>query len=137
MIPREVCNLLDERMAGLSESDLVFPGRRGQHMRHGNFLRRYFRPDVQGLVEAGHWLAKLGSLRFHDLRHTCASLLIAEGVNPKAIQEQLGHSSITVTLDIYRHLYGTEREKVADAREAAFQAGTVSTDRATVTAIGG
>jgi integrase len=42
-------------------------------------------------------------MRFHDLRHTCAALCIALGAHPKAIQERLGHSSITVTLDRYGH----------------------------------
>ena len=43
-------------------------------------------------------------LRFHDLRHTCASLLIEQGAHPKEIQARLGHSSITTTLDRYGHL---------------------------------
>ena len=43
--------------------------------------------------------------RFHDLRHTCAALCISLGAHPKAIQERLGHSSITVTLDRYGHLF--------------------------------
>jgi len=49
-------------------------------------------------------LAGLPEIRFHDLRHTHASLLIAAGVHPKAIQTRLGHSSITVTIDRYGHL---------------------------------
>lgn len=43
-------------------------------------------------------------IRFHDLRHTCASLLLTSGVHPKVVQELLGHSSIKVTLDLYSHL---------------------------------
>ena len=39
--------------------------------------------------------------RFHDLRHTCATLLLTKGVHPKIVQEMLGHSSITITLDLY------------------------------------
>ena len=42
--------------------------------------------------------------RFHDLRHTCASLLLSKGVHPKIVQELLGHSSISITLDIYSHV---------------------------------
>ena len=52
-------------------------------------------------------LAKTGlptTTRFHDLRHWCASLLIAYDVHPKAIQEILGHANITTTLNIYGHL---------------------------------
>ena len=44
------------------------------------------------------------SVRFHDLRHTHASLLLAAGVHPKVVQERLGHSSIAMTLDVYSHL---------------------------------
>ncbi|WP_213509651.1 tyrosine-type recombinase/integrase [Paenibacillus macerans] len=47
---------------------------------------------------------KMRYIRFHDLRHTCASLLLTSGVHPKVVQELLGHSSIKVTLDLYSHL---------------------------------
>jgi len=64
-------------------------------------------------------------LRIHDLRHTCAALLIAEGAHPKAIQEHLGHSSITVTMDIYGHLFPSQMEELATRlgrwREVALQ----------------
>lgn len=52
------------------------------------------------------WLEKAGlpKVRLHDLRHTHASLLLARGVHPKVVQERLGHSSITMTLDLYSHL---------------------------------
>jgi hypothetical protein len=57
-------------------------------------------------------------LRFHDLRHTAAGLLIAQNVHPKVIQSQLGHSSIRVTLDTYGHLLPRLDEEVADGLEA-------------------
>ena len=50
-------------------------------------------------------------MRFYDLRHTHASLLIAEGVHPKKIAERLGHASIKLTMDLYGHLFeGSDRE---------------------------
>ena len=52
--------------------------------------------------------AKLRRVRFHDLRHTYASLLIQTTAPAKYIQEQLGHASIQVTMDVYGHLYGGE-----------------------------
>ncbi|HVM35414.1 MAG TPA: tyrosine-type recombinase/integrase, partial [Actinomycetota bacterium] len=55
------------------------------------------------------------SVRIHDLRHTCASLLIAQGAHPKAIQHHLGHSSISVTLDRHGHLFPDQQDQVADA----------------------
>ncbi len=43
-------------------------------------------------------------IRFHDLRHTHATLLLLAGINPKIVQERLGHASIDMTLDTYSHL---------------------------------
>ncbi|HVL03334.1 MAG TPA: tyrosine-type recombinase/integrase [Acidimicrobiales bacterium] len=78
--------------------DFVFPSSAGGVLRYKMFYKRVFKPAV---VVAGLPTAT----RFHDLRHTCASLCIALGAHPKAIQERLGHSSITVTLDRYGHLF--------------------------------
>ena len=76
--------------------DLIFPNASGQPMDCRNMVNRYFEP---ALKKAG-----LPKIRFHDLRHTYASLLIEQGENIKYIQSQLGHSSPTVTLDVYAHL---------------------------------
>ncbi|MFC1933342.1 site-specific integrase [Chloroflexota bacterium] len=46
----------------------------------------------------------LKAIRFHDLRHTHASLMLKQGIHPKIVQERLGHSSITMTLDTYSHV---------------------------------
>jgi integrase len=43
-------------------------------------------------------------MRFHDLRHTCATLLLSRGVHPKFVQELLGHATIAITLDTYSHV---------------------------------
>jgi integrase len=63
----------------------------------------------------------------HDLRHTAASMLIAQGCHPKVVQEHLGHSSIILTMDRYGHLYPEDRSKVSDALDAAFQSGREAT----------
>ncbi len=78
--------------------NFVFPSPSGGVLHHKMFYKRIFKPAV---VAAG----LPPGLRYHDLRHTCASLCIALGAHPKAIQERLGHSSITVTLDRYGHLF--------------------------------
>ena len=69
--------------------------------------------------------AGLRQVRFHDLRHTFASLLIQQGANPKYIQQQLGHGSISITLDIYSHLFqGDHRhhvDRLDDPRERESQ----------------
>lgn len=48
--------------------------------------------------------AKLPTIRIHDLRHTCASLLLAQDVNPRVVMETLGHSQISLTLDTYSYV---------------------------------
>jgi integrase len=59
--------------------------------------------------------------RFHDLRHSCAALLIAEGAHPKAIMEWLGHSSIQVTLGTYGHLFPNLEASLVDALDDVYQ----------------
>jgi integrase len=60
-------------------------------------------------------------VRIHDLRHTAASLLIAQGAHPKMIQAHLGHASITTTLDRYGHLFPDDMDRLADALDAAYR----------------
>ena len=57
-------------------------------------------------------------LAFHDLRHTCATLLLGEGVNAKIVSEMLGHASITITLNTYSHVLPDMQDSAADAMEA-------------------
>ncbi|CAM4051426.1 site-specific integrase [Saccharibacillus endophyticus] len=52
----------------------------------------------------------LPKIRFHDLRHTHASLLLKQNVHPKIVSERLGHSSVGITLDRYSHTYGIDYE---------------------------
>jgi integrase len=59
--------------------------------------------------------------RFHDLRHTCATLLLTKGVHPKIVQELLGHSSISITLDTYSHGLPNMQEKAVRAMEDIFE----------------
>ena len=59
--------------------------------------------------------AGLQRIRFHDLRHSAATLLLSLGANPKVVQEVLGHSQIGVTIDVYAHVLPTmQREAMAD-----------------------
>jgi integrase len=63
--------------------------------------------------------AGLQKIRFHDLRHTFASLLIDQGENIKYIQSQLGHASPTITLDVYAHLMKKKNPESAKRLERA------------------
>jgi integrase len=58
-------------------------------------------------------------VRVHDLRHTCASLLLAQGVDARTIMETLGHSTITMTLDTYAHVMSTTLKAAADRMDYA------------------
>jgi len=86
--------------------DLVFPTGAGNPESHSNLLNRGFYPALRR--------AGLRKIRFHDLRHTYASLLIANGEHPKRIQALMGHSSINVTMDVYGHLMPGAGDEVAD-----------------------
>ena len=57
-------------------------------------------------------------MRFHDLRHTAATLLLAQGVHPKVVQEMLGHSTVSLTLDTYSHVIPGLQEEAAAKMEA-------------------
>jgi integrase len=55
--------------------------------------------------------------RFHDLRHTRATLLLANGTHPKVVQEMLGHSTISITLDTYSHVLPNMQREAVKAME--------------------
>lgn len=65
-------------------------------------------------------------LRFHDLRHTYASLLIEQGENPKTVQHNLGHSNVSFTLQIYSHSYEDTQKRAAEHLESAIKSLTTS-----------
>jgi integrase len=65
--------------------------------------------------------ANLPDLRFHDLRHTSASLLLAQGVHPKIVQERLGHADISMTLNRYSHVTPDMQRAAADVLDTAFR----------------
>ena len=80
-------------------------------LRRSNFRRRAWIPAVE---EAG-----LAPLRYHDLRHSHAALLIVQGEHPKLIADRLGHASPTVTMAIYAHLFPGLDEEAADRLDKA------------------
>ena len=90
--------------------DLVFPNAASGFEDAHNLLRRRFHPALRR--------AGLRRIRFHDLRHTCASLLLAAGVSIKEVQAQLGHASAQVTLDVYGHLIPGGSSAAADTFDA-------------------
>jgi integrase len=116
-LPRYVVEMLAEDLNRAYDSPL-FTDSNGAALRHGTF----YRPVYQRAVKA----AGLDPLRFHDLRHTCASLLIDQGANVKAIAERLGHSDGGVlVLRTYGHLFAAHDADVTDRLDAAYDKGRV------------
>ncbi len=101
------------RLAGLwQDQGLVFAGETGSLFNPSNLRNRSFRR-----IKARSGVRK--DLRFHDLRHTCATLLLSAGVNAKVVSEMLGHASITITLNTYSHVLPDMQDFAANAMEAA------------------
>jgi len=90
--------------------DLVFATKDGGPLMRRNLVRRHFKPILKraGLDE---------SLTLYGLRHSCATLLLTANVNPKVVSERLGHSSITMTLDVYSHVLPTMEWEASDKLE--------------------
>src|SRR5215213_2080988 len=100
------------RLAGLwQDQGLVFPNETGSLFNPSNLRNRSFkRIKTRANVRE--------DLHFHDLRHTCATLLLSEGVNVKVVSELLGHASIAITLNTHAHVL-PDMQDSADAMEAA------------------
>jgi integrase len=90
------------------DQGLIFPGVRGQPMRPYT---------LTGKLERILKRVGLLHIRFHDLRHTCATLLLSKGVHPKSVQELLGHATISITLDTYSHVIPAMGDQTRKAME--------------------
>lgn len=96
----------------------MFTTPRGTPLDPSNVNRRlHLLPESCGLKRRG----------IHALRHSCASALIAQGVHPRVVMEQLGHSQISLTMDTYGHVMPATMRDAADALEAAFREADLGT----------
>lgn len=93
-----------------NELNLVFPNREGNPMSKKNMMNRHFKPAIK---KAG-----ISGIRFHDLRHSYCALKIHQGSNIKYIQQQMGHSKPTVTLNVYAHLFDKSNPESAKELES-------------------
>lgn len=92
------------------DRDLVFPNQLGGPLDAHNMVQR----DFYSLLRR----AGLPRIRFHDLRHTAATLMLGQGIHPKVVAEMLGHSTVAVTLDVYSHVTMTLQADAASQLDA-------------------
>jgi integrase len=114
-LPAFLADMIGEHIGRYpSRNGYVFTAPEGGAVRHHNFMTRHFYPAARaaGMPEG---------LRFHDLRHTCAAILIGQGWNAKQIQERLGHASIRTTLDRYGHVFEGHDAELLDGLDATFR----------------
>jgi integrase len=95
------------------EFDLVFPDAVGRPLRGTNALQTHFTPALAR--------ARLPPIRFHDLRHTAATLMLLKGIHPKVVSEMLGHKTIGITLDPYSHVLPDMQREAAAAMDELLQ----------------
>jgi integrase len=100
-----------DRVSLWNQNGLIFASETDEPINRHNLTRRSFKPLLK---QAG-----LPEIRFHDLRHTCATLLLTRNVNPKIVSEMLRHSAIAITLDPYFHVLPNMRDQAAAAMEEA------------------
>lgn len=118
----------------LDPADLVFGPIRSKHgatraaFLYAESIRRYILKPA--LAEAGLPTA----FRAHDLRHTCASLLISLGAHPRAIMERLGHSDINVTLNVYGHLFPSLEQQLTEGLDSLYRDSTTAVPAAAAVA---
>jgi integrase len=96
------------------DQDLIFANGVGGPLERQNIQTRSFKPLLKR--------AGLPNIRFHDLRHSAATLLLSLGEHPKVVQERLGHSTIAVTLDVYSHILPSMQQQSADRLDVLFGA---------------
>jgi integrase len=87
-------------------NDLIFVNEEGRPLNYGNITKRNFQPILKA--------AGLGHYRLYSLRHSCATLLLAQGENIKVIQERLGHSDVVLTLSTYSHVLEGMQAQASD-----------------------
>lgn len=112
-LPPSLCADLQALIDGRELNAHVFTAPRGGPLRLTNFRRTVWIPAVKA--------AGVDGLTIHGLRHTAASLYISAGTPPKVVQRVLGHASITITMDLYGHLYADEMDTWAERLDEAAQ----------------
>jgi integrase len=155
--PVALPDVVAEALAAIIDPDapadsFIFRDSNGGPMRQGNWYKRVFTPAARATFPdrtreaeqraiaktkaAGkpdltkRQLQSICPVRFHDLRHTCASYMIEHGLHPKVIQQQMRHDDIRTTMNVYGHLFPDGLDTVADALDAGWRAAQAQNDAA-------
>lgn len=104
------------------ENDLIFPSELGTPLDPRNLFRVF--KNVLG--QAG-----LPNIRFHDLRHTAATLMLQQGIHPKVVQERLGHADIALTLNTYSHVLPNIQEEAVQKLDLLFSSKNIGSNAET------
>jgi integrase len=121
-LPPFLRSMLEDHLAeaspgGDGPDHLLFPTKTGRPVRHNLFYKRVFRPAVEAALPA-----RLQALRWHDLRHTCASLSLAVAPNLHVVKERLGHEDVRTTINVYGHLLPSVDQALAHDLGQLFEA---------------
>ena len=92
---------------------MMFPTHSRNPTAGNNLCSRHFKPLLRRTEPP--------EIRFHDLRHTCATLLLTKGVRPEVFSEMLGHANVSITLDTYSHGIPGLGDAAAEAMEDALR----------------
>jgi len=97
----------------VNEHELVFCNKDRNPLDPDNLVKRDFQSALR--------MAGLRKIRFHDLRHTAAALMIAVNESPELVKRQLGHSSIEVTFDVYGHLFPSSMDNLVGGLDRLYE----------------
>jgi integrase len=101
------------RACSYEDSDLVFTTTKGTPLNAQHIVNRHFKPLLRH--------AGLPDMRWHDLRHTCATLLLSRDTHPKMVQHLLGHASIQLTIGHYSHWISSMSRATAEGMDEALE----------------
>lgn len=118
VVNRALCERLRAHLGDrlLDREALVFTEPNGTPLKFGSFYSQRFKPAVRAVLPE-----HLHGLRFHDLRHTYATLLVEQGAHPKEMAELMGHSSVQITLDRYSHVMPRMTSVLAERIDSAYR----------------
>lgn len=134
-LPRPATEVLAAHVAAHAHGELVFPGRDGGVLRANAWRRRFWYPACDAAGLGVHEITRdkktkrivkthYEGLRTHDLRHTYAALLIATGASPLEVTRRMGHTSTSVVLDRYGHLFPAQIDTTTERLAGMWVAGS-------------